>query len=845
MKNRLTKKDKLYYKDGGFFNKVGEQINTGIANIKDTTVKDTFGEIGDQANKVVKNNTNFKNVNELGTEALKYGKDAAVIGGLGLLQTTGMGVPISALTGKSLDNLVGYEAETKAGKLAQRGTQTMAGLQGAAAPMAANIFAPGSGAVVSAAQQGIGNIGALNNPNQAQSFLPQGVTNSAVGMASQFMEHGGKLTQFKGGIKGKTDSIEIMPGVMVNHGETAMKTPQGDFVINSTSDKVKMALGGINPAKESKKIEKLREFRKNDLLTQNMTNKFQNNLSLLSAKIGSLLNPDAAGYEDNGVEEYKYGGIHIKESNKGKFTASAKAAGRSVQEHAHAVVNNPNSTELQRKRAQFAINAKKWHHEDGGMLKYDNGGFLSPAGYAAIDQYENTSGAPGGTPMGRGEGYSKGLGKANQKEKDATKKVEDYITNVIGMDTWNKLPDDIKTQVYNIGFNMGTDPSIPEWQKDDRLDRMVKGLAQASDPNKYTNADARRNMTREEALNTIKSTDFSKGDVAERLTEQVVPDMYKSLPNTTNYHQNRASEIRAYEQNYKQPTPPIPPTLPTNPTGPTSPTGPTIFGGPPSNDPGVLPPQGPVNTPPPPSNERLPGDVPPNQTGAITPYGTGTGITPPPPSGPDYNQIASYATLGLGALAKSYPMIQELRRLKKDTPETVAYNRIKYDDIAAKTVDPRAALAQAGQENRTTDYNMRQASAGNLGSYLSNMSAARLANARNKTNINYEYDKANAGIMNQAAQFNAANRLNTAQYNAAIGDKETDVNSQTRANYENQMFKLRQGLGDTAASALNTANTQYFGDKFTQNTNTQNEDLYAALYTNPENRAIIDKLRKR
>lgn len=636
MKNRLTKKDKLYYKDGGFFNKVGEQINTGIANIKDTTVKDTFGEIGDQANKVVKNNTNFKNVNELGAEALKYGKDAAVIGGLGFLQTTGMGVPISALTGKSLDNLVGYEAETKAGKLAQRGTQTMAGLQGAAAPMAANIFAPGSGAVVSAAQQGIGNIGALNNPNQAQSFLPQGVTNSAVGMASQFMEHGGKLTQFKGGIKGKTDSIEIMPGVMVNHGETAMKTPQGDFVINSTSDKVKMALGGINPAKESKKIEKLRDFRKNDLLTQNMTNKFQNNLSSLSAKIGSLLNPDAAGYEDNGVEEYKYGGIHIKESNKGKFTASAKAAGRSVQEHAHAVVNNPNSTELQRKRAQFAINAKKWHHEDGGMLKYDNGGEYDSE--TTANEFEQL----GGT-----------------RTEPNLNMVEDSIDNT---------------------------------------------------PTTY------------------------------------VPERIKST---------------------------------------------------------------------------------------VDAYGN------PISSKPDYNQIASYATLGLGALAKSYPMIQELRRLKKDTPETVAYNRIKYDDIAAKTVDPRAALAQAGQENRTTDYNMRQASAGNLGSYLSNMSAARLANARNKTNINYEYDKANAGIMNQAAQFNAANRLNTAQYNAAIGDKESDINSQTRANYENQMFKLRQGLGDTAASALNTANTQYFGDKFNQKTNQQNAAMYGSLYNTPEFQAFI------
>ena len=58
---------------------------------------------------------------------------------------------------------------------------------------------------------------------------------------------------------------------------------------------------------------------------------------------------------------YKKGGqIHIKEKNRGKFTASAKAHGMGVQEYAHKVVNDPNATPLQRKRAQFALNSKKW-----------------------------------------------------------------------------------------------------------------------------------------------------------------------------------------------------------------------------------------------------------------------------------------------------------------------------------------------------------------------------------------------------------------------------------------------------------------------------------------------------
>ena len=59
------------------------------------------------------------------------------------------------------------------------------------------------------------------------------------------------------------------------------------------------------------------------------------------------------------IPSYKKGGIHIKKKNRGKFTKSAKAAGQSVQAHAHSVMNNPKDSKLQKKRAQFAINMKK------------------------------------------------------------------------------------------------------------------------------------------------------------------------------------------------------------------------------------------------------------------------------------------------------------------------------------------------------------------------------------------------------------------------------------------------------------------------------------------------------
>lgn len=47
-------------------------------------------------------------------------------------------------------------------------------------------------------------------------------------------------------------------------------------------------------------------------------------------------------------------GIHIKEANRGKFTATKKRTGKTTEQLKHS--KNP----LTRKRAVFAANAKKW-----------------------------------------------------------------------------------------------------------------------------------------------------------------------------------------------------------------------------------------------------------------------------------------------------------------------------------------------------------------------------------------------------------------------------------------------------------------------------------------------------
>lgn len=77
-------------------------------------------------------------------------------------------------------------------------------------------------------------------------------------------------------------------------------------------------------------------------------------------------------YNSDSIQFYKSGSklipkrkdgnkIHIKKKNRGKFTESANKAGQSVQEHARSVLNDPNATPLQKKRANFARNAAKWN----------------------------------------------------------------------------------------------------------------------------------------------------------------------------------------------------------------------------------------------------------------------------------------------------------------------------------------------------------------------------------------------------------------------------------------------------------------------------------------------------
>ena len=146
-----------------------------------------------------------------------------------------------------------------------------------------------------------------------------------------------------------------------------------------------------------------------------------------------------------------------------------------------------------------------------GGIPMAKDGLLSQAGYDVIDQFENSKGSPQGTSMEKGAGYSK------TKEEE----IKSFIESTIGMEAWNKLPDNLKTQTYSFMFNHAADPSV--W----------KGLAQAIDFDKYAKGDvdmdkARQSISADDAINTIKNAKIDN-KTYNNYVNQVLPAQYQTF----------------------------------------------------------------------------------------------------------------------------------------------------------------------------------------------------------------------------------------------------------------------------------------------------------------------------
>lgn len=101
------------------------------------------------------------------------------------------------------------------------------------------------------------------------------------------------------------------------------------------------------------------------------------------------------------------GKIHIKKSNRGKFTEAAKRNHMTVQQFAKHVLSNSNKNKYSatmRKRANFARNAAGWKHAEGGQIETisDMEKFNTHGGYYAPDNLVriNTGGTHEQNPNG-------------------------------------------------------------------------------------------------------------------------------------------------------------------------------------------------------------------------------------------------------------------------------------------------------------------------------------------------------------------------------------------------------------------------------------------------------------
>lgn len=82
----------------------------------------------------------------------------------------------------------------------------------------------------------------------------------------------------------------------------------------------------------------------------------------------------------------KYGGIHIKPENKGKFTdyCGGKVTQECIQRGKHS--SNPTT----RKRATFAANARTWKHQEGGMITSQNNTVIPINSDGVLDKFNKT-----------------------------------------------------------------------------------------------------------------------------------------------------------------------------------------------------------------------------------------------------------------------------------------------------------------------------------------------------------------------------------------------------------------------------------------------------------------------
>jgi len=258
-----------------------------------------------------------------------------------------------------------------------------------AAPLAGSMI-PGAGAIAAPLAGIAGKI--LQDTDQPQQQFVQQPRQQYI-QRQPMNNYGGQGYALGGRMINEGNGIEHAYGPSHEQGgiqydqqseiEGGEKVLNGNYVLtnqpNSNLDKTQMsisrrfdkdhkAISDRNPRSNSDKAKEFLKqdaMRKNDIYLQARHQKMMDKIGKIAKKYGyggdlESLSAELGVYKEGG-------GIHIKPSHEGRFTAYKERTGKTTEEALHSL--DPHVRQM----ANFARNAAKWHHADGGQM-YTYGG---------------------------------------------------------------------------------------------------------------------------------------------------------------------------------------------------------------------------------------------------------------------------------------------------------------------------------------------------------------------------------------------------------------------------------------------------------------------------------------
>ena len=305
-------------------------------------------------------------------EIIKRKNKHSIGGLLGKLGDWNTNVTNSMFTNSSTGQATGFGKFAKGFGIK---SGNIGGIANTAATAIGGALAGGKTTGVGNALQGIGSL-ASNIPGVggligAGVNLVGGLVNATFGSKL----NAEKIAEVEGGIK-------QMKNFTSNAGDFDALASNYEGVTSLGFSKSDIGSDGIFSDKASDEYRRLKreaeeaEQYQYNALANNAQNIASNNLQLLEANYNAYGGPIDMKY--TGVmspfgNQFKNGGIYIKPSKRGTFTAAAKKRGMGVQEFASKVLaNKEDYSPAMVKKANFARNARKWKHADGGNL-FTNG----------------------------------------------------------------------------------------------------------------------------------------------------------------------------------------------------------------------------------------------------------------------------------------------------------------------------------------------------------------------------------------------------------------------------------------------------------------------------------------